>query len=78
MKSTYIDNFLDSLYGDKKRFVEVYGTEKLFDPKFMLIADVMSENRELLSDVILEALQKVQERYPPHHSCTNVSLSVSN
>ena len=78
MKTTYIDNFLDSIYTDKKRFAEVYGIEKLFDPKFMLIADVISENRELLSDVILESLQEIQEQYLIHSSYQTSMLSVSN
>ena len=78
MKTTYITNFLDSIYEDKKSFAEVYGTEKLFDPRFMLIADTVLESKELLSDVILEALQESQERYLQHNSCSSITISAKN
>jgi len=60
MKTAHINNFLDSLSEDKKNFVEVYGTEKLFDPKFMLIADAVGESKGLLAEVILEKLSTLQ------------------
>ena len=78
MKKTFINNFLDSIYEDKKSFIEVFGTEKLFDPKFMLIADIVCEHKELLSDTILETLQATQEQHLQFNSYSFAALNAKN
>ena len=60
MEKTFVSNFLDSMYENNRNFIEVLGTEKLFDPKFMLIADTVSEDMQLFTDVILAQLQEHQ------------------
>jgi hypothetical protein len=58
MQKNYINNFLDSMFEDKLKYIEIHGTESLFDPQVMLVSDAMSENKELLAQVLLESLQK--------------------
>ncbi len=60
MEKIYINSFINSMFDDKKSFADIHGTQKLFDSKFMLVSDVMSENKELLADAILESLQENQ------------------
>lgn len=58
MERTYIDNFIDLMFEDKLKYIEVHGTHSLFDPKHMLVSDAMSENKELLAQALLETLQE--------------------
>ena len=78
MKQTFVNNFLDSIYEDKKSFIEVFGTEKLFDPKFMLIADIICEHKELLADTIIEAFQAKQEQHLQLNSYSVTPLHTKN
>jgi len=62
MKKRFVNTYLERLYEDRKSFIEVFGTEKLLDPKFMLIADALSEHQELFSDAILETIHMANEQ----------------
>jgi len=78
MKKRFVNTYLERLYEDKKSFIDVFGTEKLFDPKFMLIADIVSEHQELFSDAILEAIQSMQEQNIVSNTYSLASLSRKN
>ncbi len=78
MKKRFVNTYLERIYEDKKSFIDVFGTEKLFDPKFMLIADIASEHQELFSDAILEAIQSMQEQNIVSNTYSLASLSRKN
>jgi len=49
-----LSSFLISMYEDKKLFIEINGLKNSMDAKYMLVADALSENIELLEEVIKE------------------------
>ena len=56
MNQTIVSSFLTSMFEDKKLFMEVNGTKNTMDAKYMLVADALSENISLLSEVVREQL----------------------
>lgn len=56
MSQKIISSFLTSMFEDKNIFMQINGTENTMDAKYMLIADALSENISLLSEVIGEHL----------------------
>ncbi len=56
MSQKIISSFLTSMFEDKNLFMQINGTENTMDAKYMLIADALSENISLLSEVIGEHL----------------------
>jgi len=55
-KNKKIASFLSNLFEDRERLIETFGSSIMFDTKKMLIADALSENIELLSEIIREDL----------------------
>ena len=56
MNQTIVSSFLTSMFEDKKLFMDVNGTKNTMDAKYMLVADALSENISLLSEVVREQL----------------------
>ena len=56
MNQKIVSSFLASMFEDKKLFMEINGTKNIMDAKYMLVADALSENISLLSEVIGEQL----------------------
>ena len=56
MNQKIVSSFLASMFEDKNLFMEVNGTKNTMDAKYMLVADALSENISLLSEVIGEQL----------------------
>jgi len=56
MDNKILSSFLTSMFEDRKLFAEVNGTKNIMDAKYMLVADALSENINLLSEVIEEQL----------------------
>ncbi len=56
MNNKILSSFLTSMFEDRKLFAEVNGTKNIMDAKYMLVADALSENIDLLSEVIKEQL----------------------
>ena len=56
MQLKKIDNYLMDMFSSPKEFASVCGVKNSMDPKFMLVADVLSEDIELFSEVIKEEL----------------------
>ncbi len=56
MNKKCLSSFLTSMFEDRKLFTEVNGTKNIMDAKYMLVADALSENIDLLSEVILEQI----------------------
>ena len=54
MNQKIVSSFLASMFEDKSLFMEVNGTKNTMDAKYMLVADALSENISLLSEVIGE------------------------
>ncbi len=78
MKKRFLNTYLERLYEDRNSFIEVFGTKKLLDPKFMLIADVLSEHQELFSDAILERINAAQEQQLATQNYFYSSIGSSN
>jgi len=49
-----LSSFLVSMYEDKNLFIEINGLKNSMDAKYMLVADALSENIELLEDAVKE------------------------
>jgi len=54
MKQQHLNSFLTNMFNDRVEFANINGISKMADAKYMLIADVLSENVELLGEVIDE------------------------
>jgi len=54
MNQKTLSSFLTSMYEDRNLFIEVNGLSNTMNEKYMLVADALSENIELLSEVIRE------------------------
>jgi len=54
MNQKTLSSFLTSMYEDRNLFIEVNGLSNAMNEKYMLVADALSENIELLSEVIRE------------------------
>ena len=65
MSDIEIRFFLDTLYEDRELFLAVNGVAKANDAKYMLVSDILEENKSLFADVILETLNK-QQNYHTH------------
>ena len=57
MDQSEIGSFLTSMFENRKQFAQINGSNRLYDAKFMLIADAVSENIELFSEVIKEEIK---------------------
>ena len=51
-----IESFLNDMYKNRETFIAVNGISKLFDPKYMLISDILEDNKHLFIDVIYDHL----------------------
>ena len=58
MRKDEIFTFLNVLFNDRKLFINLNGTQKLFDKDFMLVYDALHEDLDLLSEVLEERLSK--------------------
>jgi len=56
MQTKEIHNILDSMFKNPMLFNKVFGLKNITEVKFMLIADAVSENLELLAEIIDEEL----------------------
>ena len=56
MNQNMIGSFLTSMFEDKNLFIKVNGANCIYNKEYMLVADALSENIELLSEVIKEQL----------------------
>ena len=56
MNQSIVSPFLTSMFEDRKLFAEVNGAKNTMDAKYMLVADALSENISLLSEVVKEQL----------------------
>jgi len=56
MNQKTLSSFLTSMYEDRNLFIEVNGLSNTMNEKYMLVADALSENIELLSEVIKEEI----------------------
>jgi len=56
MNQKTLSSFLASMYEDRSLFIEVNGLSSTMDKNYMLVADALSENIELFSEVIKEKL----------------------
>jgi len=56
MSREVINSFLTTMFEDRKLFAEVNGTASLMNAKHMLVADALSENISLFSEVVEEHL----------------------
>ena len=56
MSNNEIKFFLDTLYEDRELFIAVNGVAKANDAKYMLVSDILEDNKNLFADVILEAI----------------------
>ena len=56
MNQKIVSSFLTSMFEDNKLFMEINGTKNSMDAKYMLVADALSENINLLSEVLEEHL----------------------
>ena len=54
MNQNNLSSFLTLMFEDRKLFADVNGTANTMDAKYMLVADALSENISLLSEVIGE------------------------
>ncbi len=57
MTKKIVSSFLTNMFEDNKLFAEIHGTKNLMDAKYMLVADALSENIELLTEVIGEQIK---------------------
>jgi len=58
MKQAQLNSFLTNMFNDRMEFANINGASKLTDANYMLIADAMSENIELLGEVIQEHFEE--------------------
>jgi len=58
MKQQQLNSFLTDMFNNRVEFASVNGVSKMMDANYMLIADVVSENIELLSEVITEHFEE--------------------
>ncbi len=67
MSNIEIKFFLDTLYEDRELFIAVNGVARANDAKYMLISDILEDNKNLFADVILEAINNKK------HSATYIN-----
>ena len=60
MSNNEIKFFLDTLYEDRELFLAVNGIARANDAKYMLVSDILEDNKSLFADVILEAIHNKQ------------------
>lgn len=56
MQLKKIDTYLTQMFSNSRELASICGVANITDPKFMLVADALSEDIELLSEVIAEEL----------------------
>ena len=54
MNQNNLSSFLTLMFEDRKLFADVNGTKNTMNAKYMLVADALSENISLLSEVVGE------------------------
>jgi hypothetical protein len=54
MKQQQLNSFLANMFNNRTEFANINGVKNMMDAKYMLIADVVGENIELLSEVVAE------------------------
>jgi len=57
MNQKDLNSFLNNMFRNNVEFAKVHGTSSLMDAKVMLVADALSENIELLGQVIKESFE---------------------
>jgi len=57
MSQQKLNSFLNNMFKDNVEFRAICGTANSMDMKYMLVADAVSEDIELLADVIKEHLK---------------------
>ena len=60
MSYNEIKFFLDTLYEDRELFLAVNGVAKANDAKYMLVSEILEDNKNLFADLILEAIHNKQ------------------
>jgi hypothetical protein len=58
MNQQKLNSFLTKMFDNRTEFAAINGTAKMMDADYMLIADVVSENIELLGEVIAEHFEE--------------------
>ena len=56
-KTEVVSSFLTNLLNSREQLINVFGSSIVFNAKQMLIADILSENIESLTEVIKEHLE---------------------
>ncbi len=60
MDKEKIKIFLDEMFQNPELFIQIHGISKAIDPKYMLIADLLSEEIEKLTTLICANLSSQQ------------------
>ena len=76
MNKEMINSFLTSMFEDRKLFIEVNGVKSLMDTKHMLVADALSENISLFSEVIGEYINTSFNKINTIDTFNNKALTV--
>jgi len=58
MNQQQLNSFLTNMFNSRTEFANINGTANMMDASYMLIADVVSENIELLGEVIAEHFEE--------------------
>ena len=58
MNQKQLNSFLANMFENRTEFANINGAAKMMDANYMLIADVVSENIELLGEVIAEHFEE--------------------
>jgi hypothetical protein len=58
MNQQKINSFLRKMFDNRTEFAAINGAAKMMDADYMLMADVVSENIELLGEVIAEHFEE--------------------
>jgi len=58
MNQQKLNSFLANMFDNRTEFAAINGTANMMDSDYMLIADVVSENIELLGEVIAEHFEE--------------------
>jgi len=69
MNKQELCSFLTNMFNSRAEFASIHGSSNLMNAKYMLTADALSENVELLAEVIKERFEEKRSLYI--HSSTN-------
>ncbi len=60
MQKEAIKLFLDNMFQNRNLFMQIHGVNNISNPKYMLIADYLSEDTESLSKIIYNNLYHIK------------------